>query len=151
MTTLLLTRTQQQKIYTGISIIILFILLYTVFGGKMLLVLFNYHSTVTATSFFVSRLIYWGFLVAMYIYTIKAEQLPFLLWPEKGYSFLMYVASILVTLLAVMLGAGIMGALLKLTGLFKYSEKMDMIMEVFKTNYPLLVFSALSAGHGRKF
>jgi membrane protease YdiL (CAAX protease family) len=146
MTTLPLTQTQQKKIYAGISIVILFVLLYTVLGAKILAVLFNYHSTITVASFFVSRLIYWGFLVVLYMYTLKTEQLPFLLWPEKGYSFLIYVALILITLLALFFGAGITGAILKLAGLFKYSDKMDMIISVFKTNYPLLVFTALTAG-----
>lgn len=90
----------------------------TILTGFLVLVLMyiipglglKYYSTVIDPSMskagkvFVSRLLFWLWLVAVYLYSVKIEKQPFLLWTEKEHSIVFYILSILLIVLLSFLG-----------------------------------------------
>jgi uncharacterized protein len=96
--------------------------------------------------FFVSRLLIWSSLVLTWYYTAKVEKLPFLFWPEKKYRFDFYLYSIAGMFMILFVLLGVMGILLKEMGFSRESLRLNQIIQLFRSNKGLLIFTALTAG-----
>ncbi|XZF15097.1 lysostaphin resistance A-like protein [Chitinophagaceae bacterium MMS25-I14] len=96
--------------------------------------------------FFISRLLYWLCLCIIWLYAVKAERAPLMLWKEKRYGFVFYLlsgAGILLTLIVSLLA---MVIVLKLMGFSMASEKMAGMLTIFRAHPLLMVFTMLTAG-----
>jgi hypothetical protein len=95
----------------------------------------------------VSRLSFWLCAFIVYLYAVKVEKQPLLLWTEKKYSFLFYVGSVISLVLILLLGINI----ISLTGLSfdlnnNKGTKLNSMISVLRKSRSLLVFTCLTAG-----
>ena len=127
-------------IATGILLSVLLYILVSVIRTKFL------GSDVSNTnSYFISRLILWVYLLVIYLYVLKVEKQNFLLWPEKKYSFLFYLISIVSILVGIILIAGLLHKVESYYG-WDNSEKLKAMLQLLWKNKFLLLFTTLSAG-----
>ena len=98
------------------------------------------------TQFILSRFKTWFVLLLIYLYTLGFEKNSFLLWTESIFTTRGYIKSILLTMLSILGVATIVGLAIKLSGTNMDSQKMKLIMAVLKDNFPLLLFTCLTAG-----
>ncbi len=96
--------------------------------------------------FFLSRLFIWLSLILIYIYVAKVEKQKFLLWSDKKYSFLYYLVSIILIMLAMVFAMLITSLIVKLCGFNIASNKLNEVAQILHSNKLLLVFTALTAG-----
>ena len=108
--------------------------------------LFNLNSSNHETSFFFTRIAIWFCLLFIYMYAIIIEKRPFLLWKEKKYALGFYIKSIISTMLVLILVVFALSLTFKLADSNIDSEKMKVLVQVFKKNRLLLVFTCLTAG-----
>ena len=92
-----------------------------------------------------SRLAFWLALLLLFMYSRKIERQPLLLWNEKAYPVWRYIASVLLTLLAVF-GAVIVMAMIAVMFQLKTSEGFGRLIPVLRAYPVLLVFTAITAG-----
>jgi len=96
--------------------------------------------------FFLSRLFIWLSLILIYIYVVKVEKQNFLLWNDKKYSFIYYLVSILLIMLAMFVAMMLTSLIVKLFGFNTASNKLNEVAQILHDNKLLLVFTALTAG-----
>ncbi|MFL5766021.1 MAG: CPBP family intramembrane glutamic endopeptidase [Bacteroidia bacterium] len=100
---------------------------------------------------FVSRVLFWLALLAMYLYARRVEQQDFFIWKEQRYSFGIHVAFFFVTLIALIILLLFVAVALKALGIYTVSEKAKQIRETFRM-YPVFgVFTCLTAGVVEEF
>src|ERR1700756_166844 len=128
MTALPLNKQLRQRITIGIWLLVLIFSSYTLFGSRMIFAYFG--PGITATSFFISRILIWLIVVIMYIYATKAEKLPFFYWAEREYNFWEYAKLILFIMLTMLLAAAMAGNVVKLFKAYKESEKMAQLVVI---------------------
>lgn len=95
------------------------------------------------THFFVTRLVFWVWLAAIYAYVVKRERQPFLLWPEKVYSFGFYILSVLAILFIIVIGSSTIALILKSLGLLKASNAIPLLR---KLSIPIKILTIVTAG-----
>ena len=103
-------------------------------------------SKINGTLIFISRLVFWIELALLYLYCAKVEKQNILIWEDRQYPFSIYLASIIVIFAVLFVGLGLINVLYSFTHLSKTSEKLIEMLNIFRQNKPLLVFSALTAG-----
>lgn len=101
---------------------------------------------VNAGIFFASRLLIWGSLGIVFYYARYIEQQPLLRWKESAHKIGFYLASVPAVLAVVYFGSGIIGGILFAITHSKGSAKLFEMVQFFKHNIPLLLFTALTAG-----
>lgn len=99
-----------------------------------------------ATLFIISGFRIWGVLLLIYLYTLGFEKNSFLLWTENEYKPLVYIKSIFVTMLSLIGILLIVILPLKFSGANMESQKLKLIVALLKDNFPLLLFTCLTAG-----
>ena len=127
----------------GIVGILLLVFLLSLIGSNSFLNLFGLQK-INESIYFVSRLLNWACLFLLFVYVIKIEKQSFLIWKEKKYQFLSYFISTIGIFIILVAGGFII--LLSLTGYNEKSAKLFEIVALLKSNKPLLVFTALTAG-----
>lgn len=129
----------------------------TIIGGIIFLTILLFTSTFATkwfsksgldyeTTFFTTRLIIWGILFLLFVYTLKIEKQPFLLWPEQKYSPLFTLKEISKTLLFVLLAIICIGLTVKMLHLNAESAMINKLIKLFKNNFLLLLFASITAG-----
>lgn len=129
----------------------------TIIGGILLLTILLFASTFATklfskfafdyeTTFFSTRLIIWGILLLLFVYVLKIEKQPFLLWPEQKHPPLFILKEIGKTLLFVLLAMFCIGLTVKLLHLDAESAIMNKLIKLLKSNFLLLVFASVTAG-----
>ena len=98
------------------------------------------------TLMLLSRLSFWLCTLVIFLYVVKVEKQALLLWPEKEYSFLFYVSSVLALLLILLAGMTIISLTGMSLGLNNKSTKLHGLLSVLRKNRPLLIFTCLTAG-----
>jgi hypothetical protein len=136
---------QQSKILTGI-LLILFITASIVLFTAPVAFWITGLTKVNAGIFFASRLLIWGSLGFIFYFARFIEQQPLLLWKEAENNILTYFLSVLAVLGVVYFGAGIIGGILYVITHSKGSAKLFEMVQFFKHNIPLLLFTAATAG-----
>ncbi|MEZ2338202.1 lysostaphin resistance A-like protein [Mucilaginibacter sp. RCC_168] len=104
---------------------------------------FLLHDFSKATQVLVSRITFWLYTGAIYLYAIRKEKQTFLLWADKHYKTGNYILHIILIFLVILFISGICFFILKCFGLLKMSED---VIRLRKLNAPLKVFIAITAG-----
>ncbi len=98
------------------------------------------------TTFWIGRIAIWVCLFFIFSYANQIENQKFLLWNEKHLSVVQYVMSFFRILISIIIGATLIQLSLKfLGGNIEENPKIKEIVAVMKTNFPLLVFTCLTA------
>lgn len=93
--------------------------------------------------FFITRIVFWVWLAIIYIYVAKKERQPFLLWPEKAYSFGFYILSVIGILLLILILAATTVVILRPFGLLKASAAFSLMRNL---SIPLKLLGIITAG-----
>jgi membrane protease YdiL (CAAX protease family) len=100
-----------------------------------------------AVTIFLSRLLLWVCLLIVLTYSTKIEGHSILLFKEVKYPVGFYILSVVSLIVILFAMAGVLGVMLKLSGL--YSEKNTTflrLLQMFNNNKWLMIFTALTAG-----
>jgi uncharacterized protein len=99
------------------------------------------------STFWIGRIAIWICLLLVFLYANQIENQKFLLWNEQQLSILEYVKSFFKIIASIIIGALLIRLLLYLLGgNVEENPKLKEIVAVLKTNYPLLIFTCLTAG-----
>jgi membrane protease YdiL (CAAX protease family) len=130
----------------GVVLAILLLTLFVLFGGLGIRYVFGFRQ-VTASYLYVTRLVIWLLLLAVWQYSVRVERQPLLIWPEKKYSFWGYLLSLVAITTAVWVGLIVVGMVILVV--FHRAESSQLFTDtvrVFKTSPLLAIFTALTAG-----
>ena len=98
------------------------------------------------TTFWIGRIAIWICLLLVFLYANQIENQKFLLWNEQQLSILEYGKSFFKIIVSIIIGALLIRLLLYLLGgNVEENPKLKEIVAVMKTNFPLLVFTCLTA------
>lgn len=101
-----------------------------------------------STRFFISRIFFWAYFAAIYLYVIIREKQALLLWADVGYSISFYILSVICVLLVIIAGATIVAVILKSMGMFKQSKVMPLLIGM---NVPVKLLGIFTAGFLEEF
>jgi membrane protease YdiL (CAAX protease family) len=132
------TRTTQ----TSIGLVLWVVLQVGLFASIRGLIHFNPRIT-ASTLFLVSRIFFWCCLFAIWLYAVRVERLPLLLWKEKRLGTGNFIVSVIVLLIVAFLGSAIVAILLKMMGLLQQSPVIKWLLAM---SLPLKLFAVISAG-----
>jgi membrane protease YdiL (CAAX protease family) len=139
----------KQELISTKSPIIGVALLITLLSGAIILMpkLFQlWHLPIGSQSIFISRLIFWLLLLATWAYATKLEGQKLIPWKEKDYNFWFYPLSIIGMFFLMIFSAAILGLIVKMLHLETDSMALKRMVKIFKNNYALLLFTAITAG-----
>ena len=105
-------------------------------------VLHNSVTPMSASALMISRVLLWLTLIGMWLYSVKVEKCPFLLWPDKKMTFLTTLGHALLILLIYLAGSVIIALFLRQTGLLQHSPAIGALR---KAPIPLKLFLAFTA------
>jgi membrane protease YdiL (CAAX protease family) len=95
----------------------------------------------------VSRCLFWATLLVAWFYTVKEEHLPMLTWGNKKNNFTTYLLSVIAMFFSITILNGVCVHIVNAIIHHKeQSERLIKMIEIFRNNIPLLVFSAVTAG-----
>lgn len=135
-------QTKNKSLIVGGILFSFFIILASLFSTKI----FQNSSFSKETVFFISRFSIWIGLLLIYIYSIKIEKQKFLIWSETKFSVWNYLKSVVQIMFSLLLVLVIFSVLMKIIGLKIESSELLKIVKILKSNFPLLVFTCLTAG-----
>lgn len=135
-------KTTKKSVLIG-GILFLLLILFTVAASFQLLEHTNFSKQLT---FSISRLAIWVCLLLLYMYSIKIERQPFLLWPEEKYSLKFFIKSVVKLMFSLFLTMLVVYFIFKIADSNIDSKKMNEIMKLFKNNIFLILFTSITAG-----
>jgi membrane protease YdiL (CAAX protease family) len=135
-------KTTKKTVLIG-GILFLLLILFTVAASFQLLEHTNFSKQLT---FSISRLAIWVCLFLMYMYSIKIERQPFLLWTEKKYSLTFFIKSVAKLMFSLFLTMLVVYFIFKIADSNIDSKKINEIMKLFKNNIFLILFTSITAG-----
>ncbi|MFE3871789.1 CPBP family intramembrane glutamic endopeptidase [Flavobacterium sp. ZS1P70] len=135
-------KTTKKSVLIG-GILFLLLILFTVAASFQLLEHTNFSKQI---KFSISRLAIWGCLFLLYIYSIKMERQPFLLWTEEKYSLIFFLKSVAKLMFSLFLIMLVVYFIFKIADSNIDSKKMNEIMKLFKNNIFLILFTSITAG-----
>lgn len=103
-------------------------------------------ASVNATTLFVSRLLIWFCLLLLWFFTLKFEKQMFMMWEEKNYNIPFYIISVILMFVIIIIGVSCIQKAISLLGLKSNSASLVRIINIFKKNYWLMIFTAITAG-----
>ena len=120
----------------------------------VVLVLISYHfiypllgiTLISATTLFISRILFWVATILLWFYSIKVDQQPLFIWNEKKYGAGFYALSMVVLFVIIIIGVVLIQHILSISGLLKKSDVVSEMTKNFRNNMPLLLFTCLTAG-----
>jgi len=134
--------TVEKNAKTTIGLILWFGVPVALFGSARLL-LFYIPPMGPSAPFLISRIIFWCCLFAIWLYAVKVERLPLLLWTERRLGIVPFIVSVILLLIATFLGSAIVALLLKAMGLLRQSPVIKWLLAM---SLPLKLFAVISAG-----
>lgn len=135
-------KTTKKSVLIG-GILSLLLILFTVAASFQLLEHTNFSKQLT---FSISRLAIWVCLLLLYMYSIKIERQPFLLWPEEKYSLKFFIKSVVKLMFSLFLTMLVVYFIFKIADSNIDSKKMNEIMKLFKNHIFLILFTSITAG-----
>lgn len=99
-----------------------------------------------AVAYWLSRTSFWVCLAALFVYAYKVERQPVLLWQETQQPPEFYIVSAIVIMLSIFFSSFIIGLLLKLAHVGGASQRFMQIINLFRSNTVLMVFTCITAG-----
>lgn len=131
----------------SIGIILTFVLLAaSMLYSIPLINLFFDSKTLTTELFFYNRLSLWLVLLLVLIYNLFIENRSFFVWEEKKYSLLFYFGAVILLYLICVFGGAFLNGIIMFLTKEKISDKIVQISSLFKNNYPLIIFTCITAG-----
>ncbi|TZF98898.1 CPBP family intramembrane metalloprotease (plasmid) [Chryseobacterium panacisoli] len=106
---------------------------------------------ITATSFFLSRIVIWIVLLIVFLYSIVIEKGSFLLKKENSYSVLFYIKAVLSLYFICLIGGAVLNAIILFFIPEKISDKLLNLVPVFRNNYFLIISTCLTAAVAEEF
>ncbi|MDV7699353.1 CPBP family intramembrane metalloprotease [Chryseobacterium soli] len=107
--------------------------------------------SLTAVSFFYTRMVFWIVLGLVILYSHYIEKSSITLWKDKKYSVAFYVGSVICLYFICAFGSGFLNLLIKMATQEKTSGKLIQMHSIFKNNYFLIIFTCLTAGVVEEF
>jgi membrane protease YdiL (CAAX protease family) len=135
-------KTTKKPLLIG-GILFLLLILFTAAASFQLLGQTNLTNQIT---FSITRLIIWFCLFLIYMYSIKIEKQPFLLWTEKNYSLPIFFKSVAKIMLSIFLAMLVVYVIFKITNSNIDSKKMNEFTKLFNNNISLILFASVTAG-----
>ena len=96
--------------------------------------------------FYISRVNIWLAVFVLFLFTLKIEKFPFLIWKETPYPILFIIKSIIKTILQMFLAVYIIGLLVLIFKLKTESVVLNKALAVFHNHFFLLFFTCITAG-----
>jgi len=137
-------KNENNLIIVGIISVLLYLFIFPLFFSPIFLQLFGI-SQINGTLLFISRLFYWVALTYVWLYSVKVEKQNTFIWEDRPYKFLLYVASIISIFIILNLGLTLIRNLYSLTHFKQTSDKIAGLVNIFRQNEFLLIFSAFTA------
>ncbi|MGC4039503.1 MAG: type II CAAX endopeptidase family protein [Flavobacterium sp.] len=125
---------------------ILFILFFCSFFGASILLQLQGIDKVNATTLFLSRFIFWICVVLVWIYAIKIERQPLLVWEEHRYPFLTYLGHIFLVIIAIFIVLIPVRLAIYFSGLEQVSTKLIEMKSMLKGSKSFVLFVVFTAG-----
>jgi uncharacterized protein len=142
-----MTTTPKKPAASLIGVVLAFMLLaLIVFYGAPFLLMISGLPRINGWLLLQTRILIWTVLALLYLYAMRVEKQPFLLWPDKKYKPLFYVGSTFACLIIIAIGSGILTFILARFHHEETSPKLLEYVKLMKNNVPLLIFTALTAG-----
>ncbi len=133
---------QKTNVIIGIFFSILILL-----ASMTFLPLLNNLNIDKEANFWIGRFAIWICLLLIFLYASQIEKQKFLIWNENQLSVLEYVTSFFKIIISIIIGAAIIQLLLKFLGAnIQENPKLKEIVSVLSKNFPLLIFTCLTAG-----
>ena len=98
------------------------------------------------SSFYITTALHWVGLILLWLYSVKIEKRPLLIWEEHRYPFSNYIKFILLLFVILYVGIAVIHLVLVAAHLNTISSRLTEMTVIFKQNKLLLVFVALTAG-----
>lgn len=99
-----------------------------------------------STAFIFSRTLYWVSIILLWLYARKIEKQNLLIWEERKYGFGHYLLSFISLFCAILIGVLLIKTILNLIGHNDSNTKLVQIINLFRDNHPLILFTAITAG-----
>ncbi|MTH18124.1 type II CAAX endopeptidase family protein [Flavobacterium sp. LC2016-01] len=96
--------------------------------------------------FYISRFAIWISLLLLFLYSLKIEKQPFLLWKETNYPFPSFAKALVITFIKLFVAVYITGLLIMLFNITAESAVLQKALALFKKSYFLLFFTCVTAG-----
>ena len=138
-----LQKPKNSTIIGGILLVLVMLFALSLMGTTPVLNFFGL-AKVNETYYFISRLLFWVCVMITMIYAMVREKV--VIWRQKSYSGWILLLSIVGVLAAFFISNIITGIILHLFVPKEKSVEMDTLMNIFKTNTPLYIFTAFTAG-----
>ncbi len=117
------------------------LLIISLFGSRYYYMLINTSLSISS-KFIISRIILWLWLLLVYLYTLKIEKQPFLLWRENQYKIRFYFLSIILILLIAFVGSLVIMLLIIRAGWYNFS---NIIFDVKNLSWTIKLLIVLTA------
>jgi membrane protease YdiL (CAAX protease family) len=137
---------KSSTILVGVLLTLLVVGVLSATGGALILHLFPARPR-TAGYYFIGRSLYWLLLLLVWLYAVKVERQPLLIWKDQRFGFGRYVRDIVLIALAILAGVFVAGLVVMLF-LHKRESSVPLteMLVVFRLNPLLMVFTVLTAG-----
>ncbi|KAF2517366.1 CPBP family intramembrane glutamic endopeptidase [Flavobacterium foetidum] len=98
------------------------------------------------TQFYISRFALWISLLLLFLYSIKIEKQPFLVWAETKYSISAFLKAIFITFIKLAVAVYVTTLLIVLLKITGESAALNKALALFKKSHFLLFFTCVTAG-----
>ncbi len=133
---------QKKNVVIGMFFTLL-LLLATMFFSS----LFRFTTFHKSEQFWLTRFTVWICLIVIYLFVNQVEKNDFLIWKEQKFTVFEYLKSFINIMASILFGAIIIGITLKFFGAnIAKSAKIIEVVSIMKNNFPLLIFTCLTAG-----
>ena len=126
----MLSSNQNLQFKTFFGLLITFILFVGCLTGPKLLVSIGHLNMSAATTFFISRLLFWTLLLIVYFYCVKIENQSLLLWREQNYGVMFYLISVVLLLISVLAGGILINQLVIVLKLNHHSSALTKLTQL---------------------
>ena len=130
---------------TGILSIMILLLGLSFLGAPFTLKIFGL-TQISTTLFLIERLSYWLALILLWLYAVRVEKGPLLLWRQNKYPLFGNIVACCLIVSALLAGSFLLQAVLRVAGHDAKSTAMTHLMDLLRNKMPLLIFTAVTAG-----
>ncbi|MET0944124.1 MAG: type II CAAX endopeptidase family protein [Flavobacterium sp.] len=99
-----------------------------------------------SSQFLISRFAQWTGLILLFVFALKIEKRPFLLWKENEYSGINTLKATGETMLFLIIGMFVVGIIIKLLNANVKSSLLDKTVHILQDNIIFLLFTCITAG-----
>jgi len=102
-------------------------------------------------TYWFSRFSFWAGLAVLLAYVVKVEKQPFLLWKESRQNIWFYLLSFIAIIVTIYIGSIMIAIILKVMHLSSTSKRFLQVLEIFRHDIPLMLFTCITAGATEEF